>query len=235
MGGVVDGAVEGVTGKGAAEEAKKSGRAARDLSRTQADLLRMQRPNLQQLGEWFSRMMPSINEDAMGAYTRAREFDPAQETDRAMQAYDMAARESLDRDLGNTNTPFSMRGFSQGNASSDQAGANGDLLSRRASDRGQFMAQMRMRETDRRDEVTGRASDRLTRGFQLLDPTGRSTSVAGGLQGPANTQMGLSQMYGQQAASANPGALIPIMGDALKGVKFPWQKKKSGGWHPPMQ
>lgn len=224
MGNVVSGAVEGVTGKGAAEEAKKSGRAARDLSRTQADLLKMAIPYLQQMGPLFSGLMGNVNQDATQAYQRAQQFDPAQETARAMDAYDSAARESLDREVGQANTPFSMRGFTQGNSSSDQSGANADLYSRRAHERGQFKAGLQLRETDRRDEVTGRASDRLARGFQLLDPTGRSTSVAGGLQGPANTNMQMSQMYGQQAARANPGALIPIVGDALKGIKFPWQK-----------
>ncbi len=226
MGNVVGGAVEGVTGKGAAEEAKKSGKSARKLTDAQARMLLANEPFLNYLREMAGGMIPNISEDAMGAYTRAREFDPAQETERAMQAFDSAQRESLQRDLGETNTPFSMRGFTEGNSSSDQSGANADLLTRRAFERGQYASGLKMREFDRKDEVTGRASDRLARGFGLLDPTGRTSATAGGLQGPVNTHMGMQQGYQDQAANANPGALIPLVGGALNGIQMPWQKKK---------
>ena len=228
MGGIIGGAIEGITGKGAAEASENASNSASRLSRTQEEMLRQNLPFLRALGEMAGSAAPSIFEDAMGAYRRGREFDPAQETARAMQAFDSAQRESLQRDLGNTNTPFSMRGFTQGNASSDQAGANGDLLSRRAFDRGQYAANLQLRETDRRDEVTGRASDRLARGFGLLDPTGRTSATAGALQGAANTQLGLAQNYGNQASNANPGALIPLVGNALRGVQMPWQKRTGG-------
>lgn len=230
MGNIISGAVEGVTGKGAAKAQEKAMGKAGKFTDTQTQILLEQLPFLKTLGPAAMKMIAPILASAQQSNTDAAQFDPAQESERGMLAYDTAAKESLQRDLGETNTPFSMRGFTEGNGSSDQGGANADLLARRATDRAMYSSGLKMREKDRLDEVRGRASDQTARAFQLLDPTGRASGVASSLQGPAQTQMGIAGQYGEQASNANPGSLIPIVSGALQGIQWPWQKKKSGNW-----
>lgn len=212
--------LDAVTGKGASKAADKAAGKQGKLADAQRDLLLENLPLIQQMGPAAMKLIGPALSQAMGSYESAQQFDPAQETERAMLAFDTAAKSSLESDLGNTNTPFSMRGFTSGNGSTDQAGANADILSRRATDRGMYASNLKMNERNRKDEVMGRASDQTARAFSLLNPTGSSAAVSSGLQGPANTYGQQASMYGQQAGSAPIGALIPLIGNALKGIKF---------------
>jgi hypothetical protein len=226
MGNIVGGAIEGITGKGAAKDASKASKAATDLTKAQARQLQLNEPTLNALRQLFSGQMNQVYADSQAATQRAAQFDPAMETQRAMEAFDMAQKDSIRQNLEGNQAHFLDRGFTKGNAPSQASGADQEILGRAANERGQFAANLKMRETDRRDEIAGRAGDFNARAFSLLDPTGRTISQAGALQGAANTQMGIAQGYQNQAANANPGALIPIMSDAVKGIKWPWQKQQ---------
>lgn len=225
----VSDAVSSVTGKGAQKAAEGAAKSSKKITDEQLRQLKLLYPFLEKLGPAAMDLIAPVLQDAQTSAAQARQFDPAQETALAMQAYDTAAKQSLSTDIGTVNTGYTGRGFTGGNASSDQNAANEDVLARRAAERGQYASSLKLRETDRRDEVTGRAADRTARAFQLLDPTGRTSQSVGALQGPANTNLNLANMYQGQAdaAAGNASALVGLAGSALKGVKFPWQKKKA--------
>lgn len=224
------GVVESVTGKGAQKESEKASKSARKLSDVQANLAKMNIPYIQELLKFGQPLVGQTVKGAQDAYGRAQQYDPARDTEMAMQAFDAAQRESLERDLGNVNTPYSMRGFTEGNASSDQGGANADLLSRRAFDRGQYQSQLKLGERDKKEAAMTAGMNELTRAFGLTDPTGRTSSTVSSLQGPASTNMNLANMHQNQANQFDVSGLIQAGAGALKGIKFPWQKKKATEW-----
>jgi hypothetical protein len=163
---------------------------------------------------------------ANNAITESNQFDPAVESERALMAFDTAAKGSLQADLGDVNSGYTARGFSAGNASSDQSGDNQDVLARRAFARGNLSSSLKMGEGDRKRAVQANAFNTASNAFGMLDPTGRSTNTVGALQAPASNYANLAQSFGNQAAQNNPAGLIQAGAGLLNGIKWPWQKKK---------
>lgn len=142
---------------------------------------------------------------------RQRQLDPGRETEIATQAYDSAAQESLNRDMSTGRMPISMRGLK---GSSEYGGATSDVLGRRAHDRGQFVAGLKLDEGQRRS----------TRDMNVLN-------AAHGLAGPASVYGGQANFHYGQAGQYDPSGFIKTAAEGLKGIKWPWQKKqaKAGG------
>lgn len=229
MGGLISGAVEGVTGKGAANESKKTSKSARKLTDVQANLLKTQIPYIEELIKQGMPLLGQVGSTVKGAQDRANQYDPAQETERAMQAFDQASRDTLQSDLGDVNSGYTARGFA-GTGSSDQMGDQKDVLARRAFQRGAFESTLKQGEFGKKSAAMVDANNELYRGIGATDPTGRASAVASGLGSASAGMQNISQNYGAQAASANPGALIPIVSNAVKGIKWPWQKKSGNAF-----
>lgn len=228
VGGAVAGSlVSGLFGQKQADAAASASKKAGKLSDLQAQQLRDLQPFLKDLRTNASGLINPIQQGALDQYRRSQQFDPATEAERAMQSYDQAAQQITKQNLDNNRGNLLQRGFTAGNAPSQGVGTEQQILARAANDRGQYASNLELQKQNRYDEVTGRANDSVARAFGLLDPSGRQIGATNALQGPAQTQLGLAQMYGQQASNANPGALIPILSQSIGGIKWPWQKKSS--------
>jgi hypothetical protein len=230
IGGAVAGnLVGGLFGQGQAKASEKAANKAAKLTDLQAQQVQQLLPFLKQIQGGATSLINPIQQSALDTYQRSQQFDPGAESARAMQAYDTASKDITRRNLEGNAAQFASRGFTPGNAPSQGTAADQQILARAANDRGQYASQLKMNEFNRKEEVNNNASNEVGRAFGLLDPSGRTTAAANSLQGPVNSNLQLANYYGQQAASANPGALIPIFSDALSNVKWPWQKKNIGG------
>lgn len=228
MGSILSGITSIFDPGGAQKEASKSAKSQRKLADLQAQIIRDNLPLLEQLRKQFGPMVGQVSGLANNAITQAQQYDPAQESERALLAFDQAAKQSLEGEMGAVNSSFTSRGFNAGNASSDQGGASQDVLARRAFNRGSLAANLKMGEGDRKRAVDANAFNTATNAFGLLDPTGRSTSTVGALSAPASAYGNLAQHYGNQASQFDPSGIIKVGADILGGIKWPW-KKKGGG------
>jgi hypothetical protein len=232
LGGILGGVTSvlgAITGQNAAKDASKAAKKAGKLTDLQAQQLKNLQPFIDALQGKASTLIDPIQQGAMDSYTRSKQFDPHQETERALAAYDTAAKDITRKNLESNQAAFASRGFTAGNAPSQGTAADQQILARAANDRGQYASNLSLNEFNRKEEVDNNAANQLGRSFGLLDPSARGTAVAGALQGPINSNLRLSDMYSQQAASANPGALIPLVSGALNGIKWPWQNGSSSG------
>lgn len=211
---------------GAQKEANKASKSQRKLTDLQSQIVSDNLPILDQLREYFGPMIGQVSGLANNAISEAQQYDPAQESERALLAFDQAAKQTLDSELGAVNSAFTNRGFSAGNASSDQGGANQDVLARRAFNKGSLAANLKMGEGDRKRAVDANAFNTATNAFGMLDTTGRTTSTVGALSAPASSYGNMAQYYSNQASQFDPTGLIKTGSDALSGIKWPWEKKK---------
>lgn len=209
----------------AAAQARKLTKAQRQILEEALKQLRANNPMLDQLRTSAGGLVNPITQDAQAAYQSAQEYDPATEDSALMRSYDIGARDSLNKDLSSATLPASLRGFTSGTGDSDRAGLIKDVLSRRSSMRGQYASSLAGTRRERKDAVTGRASDRLARGFSLLDPTGRTISQAGALQGPASGFGNLAQGYQAKADAFDPSPYISQISSGVNAFmkKKPWQ------------
>lgn len=179
-------------------------------------------PFLQKIAGAAGQTVDPLLESALRSGTEAAQFDPHQETERGLQAYDQAANQSAAADLGNASLPASLRGLG---GSSEQNGAVRDVIGGRASARGALASSLTMNERNREDQVQGSAQDKLRMAMASFNPISAATQLSGGLQGPSSTLGQQAGYYSGQAAGFNPMSYIQMIGQGMKGVKFPWQKR----------
>ncbi len=163
---------------------------------------------------------PQLLANAKDAQNQYQQYDPHQETERAMTAYDQAANASVASDYGNARVPTSLRGLS---GSSEATGAQQLVGAQRSGARGKLASDLTLGERDRKQGALSFAN-------------GITQQAVGGVnsyQGAINNLGGQANAHYGQAASYDPSAQIKMFGEAFKNIKLPWLKKqidKPTGW-----
>ncbi len=205
-------------------EARRAGRQSEALTAEQLGILRENiRPFLSAISPEAIGLVGPIGEDARESMRRARLYDPARETEEATRGYDVASRESLTRDLSGARSGALTRGLK---GSSEEGMAVRNVLGRRASDRAAFVTGLRLSEQERRDAVTGRASDRGARAFQLFNPTGPGQAAISGLQGPAQSAAERSAFHYGLASQWDPSGYIDTIQRHGPALVPPWLRRR---------
>lgn len=210
--------------KSFSNDAKKKSKLGDQLTAEQLEQIRALKPFMAQLQGSASSMLPMITEDATKAYERAKQYDPATETERAMHDFDATANDSLNRDLSESVFSSRQRGFGAGNGSSDEKAMVQETLGRRARDRGTMLTNLRLGERGKKEGAFASASDRTSRAFQLSNPVAPGTAIAGQLGGVANTHYNNANNAYGMAAGFDPSGAIGAIGQGIGGIK--WGKKK---------
>lgn len=207
-----EGAVGLMNGKKGSNAAQGN---ANQLTGEQMKLLEQELPFLKEMQGGATQAIPGIISNALAGQTASDQYDPAKDTERALQAFDVAANQSAATSLGNAALPAGLRGLG---GSSEQNAEVGNVMARTASQRGALASTMTEGEAGRKAAMRGQAQAGLDSAFSRLNPTSASQSLAGSL----------GQAAGGQQAQANlfdPQSYIKMFGN----FKFPWQTTGSGG------
>jgi len=194
------------------------------LIQAQLERMRALEPFLQQLQSGALELTPEILANALRDLEFAKTFDPSYETARALEGYDIAARESLAKDFALPGVAYALRGFTQGTQPSDVTGLQKDILGRRAHERAKFRADLLLNELQRGFDVRNLAFQKGASAFGLMNPVAPASAVVSNLQVPISTLGNRALLSYELASGYDPTASIEALARGLENL--PWKKKK---------
>lgn len=196
---------------------------ANQLTEAQMKLLEQELPFLKDMQGAAGKAIPGIIGNALEGQTASDQYDPAKDTERALQAFDTAAQQSTATSLGNAALPTSLRGLG---GSSEQNADVSNVMARTAATRGNLASTMTQGEAGRKQTMRDHAQAGLEGAFSQLNPVSASQGLAAQLGQAAGGQQAQANMF-------DPSTYLKMFGSMKD---FPWKKSvhdmSSGGGTP---